>query len=126
MKLILPAIAAALSLSSILAQAAPTAAARAEIAHLVGYLNASGCSFNRNGSWHDAGKAAQHLQRKYDYLVKRDLVTSSEDFIARAASESSMTGKPYQVRCGSAAPVDSAAWLKAELVKFRAAQPASR
>lgn len=125
MKPILFAFAAALSLSSTLAQAAPTPAARAEIVHLVGYLNASGCSFHRNGSWHEAGKAAQHLERKYEYLVKRDLIATSEDFIDRAASESSMTGKPYQVRCGSAAPVDSAAWLKAELAKHRAAQRAS-
>ena len=104
-------------------QAAPAPAARQEIAHLIGYLTASGCSFQRNGSWHDAAEAAKHLQRKYDYLLKRDLVASREDFIARAASESSLSGKPYQVRCGANAPVASAAWLKAELAKYRAARP---
>lgn len=126
MKPILLAVSVALLLSSTLAHAAPTSAAQAEIAHLVGYLKASGCSFNRNGSWYEAGKAAQHLDRKYEYLVKRDLVTSSEDFIARAASESSISGKPYQVRCGNETPVASAAWLKTELAKYRAAQRASR
>ncbi|WP_229410040.1 DUF5329 domain-containing protein [Massilia timonae] len=111
---------AILPLSSL---AAPAPAARQEIAHLIGYLTASGCSFQRNGSWHDAAQAAKHLQRKYDYLLKRDLVASSEDFIARAASESSLSGKPYQVRCGGNAPVASAAWLKGELAKYRAARP---
>lgn len=106
-----------------LSQAAPPLAARLEIAHLIGYLTASGCSFQRNGSWHDAAEAAKHLQRKYDYLLKRDLVATGEDFIARAASESSLSGKPYQVRCGGNAPVASAAWLKAELVQYRAARP---
>ncbi|WP_312519011.1 DUF5329 domain-containing protein [Massilia sp.] len=126
MKPILLAVSAALLLSSTLAHAAPTPAAQAEIAHLVGYLKASGCSFHRNGSWYEAGKAAQHLDRKYEYLVKRDLVATSEDFIARAASESSISGKPYQVRCGNQAPVASAAWLKTELAKYRTAQRASR
>ena len=111
--------AALLAILPLLSHAAPPAAARQEIAHLIGYLTASGCSFQRNGSWHDAAQAAKHLQRKYDYLLKRDLVASSEDFIARAASESSLSGKPYQVRCGGTAPVASAAWLKAELAKYR-------
>jgi len=108
----------------LLARAEPAPAARHEIAHLVSYLKGSGCQFNRNGSWHDAGDASKHLQRKYDYLLKRDLVATSEDFIARAASQSSLTGKPYQVRCGVAAPAASAAWLKAELARYRAAHPA--
>jgi hypothetical protein len=30
-----------------------------------------------------------------------------------------MSGKPYQVKCGANAPVQSSLWLKAELVKFR-------
>jgi len=115
-------IALLLIVSPLFAHAAPAPAARQEIAHLIGYLTASGCSFQRNGSWHDAAQAAKHLQRKYDYLLKRDLVASSEDFIARAASESSLSGKPYLVRCGGNAPVASAAWLKAELAKYRVAR----
>lgn len=117
-------IAVASLLIPLLAHAAPQPAAREEIVHLVGYLKASGCQFNRNGSWHDAGDASRHLQRKYDYLLKRDLVATSEDFIDRAASQSSITGKPYQVRCGATAPVASAAWLKAELARYRGAHPA--
>lgn len=106
----------------LLSQAAPPPAARQEIAHLIAYLSASGCSFQRNGRWHEAAEAAKHIGRKYDYLLKRDLVASSEEFIARAASESSLSSKPYQVRCGGTAPVASAAWLTAELARYRTAR----
>lgn len=117
----LPAI-ALLSLLPLLAQAEPAPAARAEIAHLIDYLTTSGCRFQRNGSWHAPAEAARHLRRKYDYLLGRDLVGSAEDFIARAASQSSITGKPYQVRCGNGVPVASAGWLGAELAKYRGAR----
>lgn len=115
--------AALLAVLPLLAHAAPTPVARQEIAHLLSYLTASGCQFRRNGSWHEAPDAARHLQRKVDYLIKRGLVATTEDVIARAASESSITGTPYQVRCGDAAPVASAAWLEAELAAFRRTRP---
>lgn len=108
------------SLSPLLA-ATPTPQARQEIDHLFAYLRASGCDFNRNGSWHAATEAAQHLDKKYQYLLKKGLVASTEDFIARAATESSMSGEPYQVRCGNARPVASATWFGAELRRFRQA-----
>jgi hypothetical protein len=101
------------------ALAAPDARAQAEIAHLLDYVATPGCQFNRNGSWHEGGEARSHLKKKYDYLVKRDLVTNAESFIERGASGSSMSGKPYLVKCGGGQPVESAAYLKQELVRFR-------
>jgi hypothetical protein len=95
--------------------------ARQEIAHLLDYVAQSGCQFNRNGSWHDSKAAREHLQEKYDYLQRRDLVPDTKAFIDRAASQSSMSGKPYQIRCGSGQPVASAQWLNAELERYRAA-----
>ena len=95
-------------------------AARAEIAHLLKYLESSGCQFQRNDSWYGSARAASHLNRKYEYLLKKGLVTSAETFIERAATESSASGKPYSVKCGDAAAVPSAAWLRAELVNYRA------
>ena len=62
---------------------------------------------------YDSAKAADHLRGKYDYLLKKGWVLTSEDFIARAASESSMSHKPYQVRCAGKEAEPSAAWLKA-------------
>jgi hypothetical protein len=97
----------------------PTPVVKQEVFHLITYLKNSGCKFNRNGSWYSPSEAADHLDQKYQYLLKKGLVTSTEDFIARAGSESSMSGKPYQVKCGANAPVQSGPWLKAELVKFR-------
>jgi allantoicase len=102
------------------ALAAPEARAQAEIRHLLDYVATPGCEFNRNGSWHEGAEARSHLQKKYDYLVKRNLVTDAESFIQGAATESSMSGKDYQVRCGGGKAQASAAYLKEELARFRA------
>jgi hypothetical protein len=96
---------------------------RQEIAHLLDFVAQSGCQFYRNGSWHDSKAARDHLQEKYDYLQRRDLVPDTRAFIERAASQSSLSGKPYQVRCGNERPITSAQWLNAELERYRAARP---
>jgi hypothetical protein len=103
--------------------AEPDAAARTEIAHLLKYLETSGCQFQRNSSWFVPQRAAAHLNQKYEYLLKKGLVTSAETFIERAATQSSQSGKPYAVKCGDAAPVASADWLRDELQRFRAKKP---
>lgn len=90
-----------------------------EVNHLLVYLEKSGCQFNRNGSWHSAAKARAHLETKYDYLSKRGLVKTTEDFIERAASQSSTTGRAYQVKCGNGRPVTSGEWLADELHRYR-------
>lgn len=97
----------------------PAPAARQEITHLIAHLKDSGCQFNRNGSWYSANEAVAHLNKKYDYLLAKGLVATAEDFIARAASESSISGKPYQVRCGTNAPVESGQWLRSALARYR-------
>lgn len=99
------------------------ARARQEIAHLLDFVGKSGCQFNRNGSWHDSKAAREHLQEKYDYLQRRKLVPDTKAFIERAATQSSMSGKAYLIRCGSGQPTTSAQWLNAELERYRAAQP---
>ena len=103
------------------APAAPTApAVRTEILSLLQRLQDSGCEFNRNGSWYSGAEARAHLLKKLDYLESHDAsLKRSEDFIQQAASTSSMSGKPYLVRCAAAAPVESKAWLNQELGKLR-------
>jgi hypothetical protein len=86
---------------------------------LLNYLETSGCRFQRNGSWYPPARAASHLNQKYEYMLKKGLVTNAESFIERAASESSASGKPYSVKCGNAAAVPSAVWLQDELRRFR-------
>ncbi|HEX8612971.1 MAG TPA: DUF5329 domain-containing protein [Telluria sp.] len=92
---------------------------RTEVTRLLEAVEKSQCQFNRNGSWHDAREARAHLQKKYDYLEKKKLVTTTESFIERGASTSSMSGDPYQMRCAGTAVVNSADWLKAELARVR-------
>lgn len=104
----------------VLAATAPTAApVRAEIDALLGKLQASGCQFNRNGSWYSGSEAKDHLLRKLDYLEGRGSVQNTEQFIDLAAPKSSSSGAAYRVRCGNAAAVDSKAWLSAELAALR-------
>ena len=83
-------------------------------------LKASGCQFKRNGAWHSADEAQVHLQRKLDYLLKRGAVATTEQFIERAASKSSVTGQAYMVKCGSRPPVQTDRWFFAELDALRA------
>ncbi len=96
------------------------AAARGEIEGMLARLATSGCQFKRNGSWHSAVEAQAHLRRKLEHLLERDAVASTEQFIERAASKSSISGQAYQVKCGSRAPVPSSTWLRAELQALRA------
>ena len=96
-------------------------AAHAESEALLARLAASGCSFNRNGSWYDGAAARDHLQQKLNYLEGKGLVASTEQFIDRGASSSSMSGKAYLVRCGTGQPVESKAWLTVQLQALRSA-----
>jgi hypothetical protein len=98
---------------------APSTAARSEIGQLLAFVAKSGCQFNRNGTWSPAPEASAHLAEKERYLAERGRIASAEDFIAKAATKSSMTGKPYTVRCGSEPAIASDEWLMAELRRFR-------
>jgi hypothetical protein len=99
--------------------AAPDAAARAEIDHLLAHLEQSGCEFYRNGKWYPSPDARTHLDKKYQYLLKKGWVDTAEEFIARAATQSSRSGEAYQVRCPAAPAVPSAQWLRDELQRYR-------
>lgn len=101
------------------AQAVPPPRAAGEIERLIAALGTSGCQFQRNGRWYAAAEAQSHLRRKYDWLVKRDLVDSAEQFIERAGTRSSFSGQAYQVRCAGRPAVSSATWLTAKLAELR-------
>ena len=107
------------SFSGPVSAASPNGTTLAEIGHLLAYLGDSGCEFYRNGTWYGAVEARQHLEKKKDYLMQRSMISSTEDFIERAATQSSMSGETYQVRCRPNPAVSSNAWLKAELKKYR-------
>jgi hypothetical protein len=98
------------------------AAVRAEIDAMLNRLEASGCQFQRNGRWHDGARARAHLLDKLAYIEKRGTVQSAEQFIELAASRSSVSGRPYQVRCDGLAPVESRRWLGDQLTAIRGAK----
>lgn len=111
---------AAACLSAASVHATTQAATAIEIDGLFSALLTSGCEFNRNGSWYSAKQASQHLQGKYDYLLKKKLVPTSEAFIDHAASQSSMSSKPYRVRCPGQPEIDSKQWFTEQLEQIRA------
>jgi uncharacterized protein DUF5329 len=107
-----------LVLAPAFASAAPSPAAKKEIGQLMEALSASGCQFQRNGSWYGVEEARAHLQRKYDYLLKKDQVQSAEQFVQRAASRSSMSGRAYRVKC-EGVEHDASVWFERRLQELR-------
>ncbi|HEY5762596.1 MAG TPA: DUF5329 family protein [Rhodocyclaceae bacterium] len=103
--------AGALIFSCALPFPANATAVEREIELLLGRLAASGCEFERNATWHAAEAVRTHLLRKRDALARRGAIESSEQFVELAGSGSNTSGKPYRVRCGGSAPVDSRIWL---------------
>ena len=90
--------------------------AEQEINHLISQVEQSGCIYIRNDSEHDAESAADHLRLKYQRGGR--YVDTAEHFIDRLASESSWTGKPYELRCGGVTE-PAADWLYRELHSYR-------
>lgn len=125
-----PRLAAALALvlaaAAGMAGAAPPARAEAEIRALIEAVGQSGCRFQRNGRWHEPAQAQAHLQRKYDWARRRGLEGSAEDFIERAASRSSFSGRPYRIACPGQGEVEATAWFSARLARLRAAHAPAR
>jgi hypothetical protein len=116
--LILFVISSALAFAAAAAQPPPNV--HTEVEYLLQYIETSGCSFYRNGTWYDGTHARAHLSTKYDYLAERQLIGNAEDFINKAATRSSMSGKPYKIRCNDGVEVESGPWLHLVLAKYRA------
>ncbi len=101
------------------ADAAPTPTALAEIEYLLTYVSRSGCEFFRNGTWYDTHKAEAHLRYKYDVLVAHDQIETADDFIEKAATKSSLSGRAYKVRCPGSPEMTSTRWLRDALARYR-------
>lgn len=98
-------------------------AQKPEVQHLLNYLANSGCQMERNGDKHDAREAVEHILKKYDYY--RDDIKTTEDFIARSASRSMLSGRTYNVHCPGKEARPTADWLKEELERYRQVQAGS-
>ncbi len=89
----------------------------AEIEHLLTTVGSSDCTFIRNGKRHDAQDAEDHLRMKY--RRGKRYAPTTEAFIERLASKSSMSKKLYQIECPGAEPVPSGEWLSQRLAEYR-------
>jgi len=87
-----------------------------EIQHLLAYIAGAECRFIRNGKEYSPEEARKHIQKKYEYAWNR--IKTAEDFIQGVASKSSISGKPYKIRCKDQTML-CADWLGAELQRFR-------
>ncbi|KAA9326052.1 DUF5329 family protein [Adhaeribacter soli] len=68
-----------------------------KIEHLINYIRGlEGATFIRNGSEYSAKAAAEHLELKRKNAGSR--IKTARQFIDNLASESSMSGKKYQIR----------------------------
>lgn len=91
----------------------------AEIDFLLTAVGDSNCSFIRNGKTHTSEDAEAHLRMKY--RRGRRYVSTTEQFIERLASGSSISKRPYLVICGDAEPVPTGQWLFERLREYREA-----
>ena len=98
-------------------EAEPAPASAAEIAHLLDAVEASQCTFIRNGTPHPSAEARAHMELKYDHVRRR--VDTAEDFIELAGSQSSITGRAYLVECADEPQRRSRDWLLERLHAFR-------
>ncbi|WP_085646615.1 MULTISPECIES: DUF5329 domain-containing protein [unclassified Pseudomonas] len=89
-----------------------------EIKALLDFVEHSECQFVRNGSEYPGPRARAHLEKKLNYLEARNRVNSAEDFIDLAATQSSISGRAYEVRCAERTE-PAGTWLKRELDRQR-------
>jgi hypothetical protein len=73
-------------------------------------------TFIRNGSEYDCHAAAKHMRDKWDYGKKQ--IHTAGEFIDKAASKSSASGKPYLIRFKDGREIESGAFLRDELKKL--------
>lgn len=69
--------------------------------------------FIRNGKEYAPAEAAKHMRDKWRW--KQDDITTAEDFIRVAATQSSVTGKPYVIRYADGREVPAGQFLQQEL-----------
>jgi hypothetical protein len=99
--------------------ASPPTVAQIEVEHLLSAVASSGCEFNRNGEWFNSQKASAHLRDKYTALVALGRFATTMDFIEEAATKSSLSGRPYLIRCAGGTPMPTSQWLREVLERYR-------
>lgn len=95
----------------------------AEVEFLLKAIGESSCTFIRNGKKHDAEDAEDHLRMKY--RRGKRYAPTTEKFIERLASASSMSKKPYYIECPGDEAMPTGDWLTGLLDDYRSKQQAS-
>jgi Family of unknown function (DUF5329) len=72
--------------------------------------------FIRNGKAYDSAAAVRHLREKLELAGSR--VKTAEDFIRYCGSQSSVSGKPYEIRFPDGRVVLAADFLRQRLIDF--------
>jgi len=90
---------------------------RHEVEHLLNFIANTSCIIDRNGSLHAGPDALSHIKKKYAYF--RDDISTTEEFIERAASKSTFSGNAYRVQCGDNKTTTTQHWLVTELAAYR-------
>ncbi len=99
------------------ALAAPVPLEKAKIDALIADLETkSDAKFVRNGSEYDAKSAAKFLRGKWQ--AHDGEIKTAADFIAKAATGSSTSGKPYLIRFKDGSEVRCSEYLSAKLKKL--------
>jgi len=93
-----------------------------EIDYLLTTVGSSNCEFIRNGKRHSAENAEDHLRMKY--RRGKRYAPTTEAFIERLASKSSMSKKLYEIDCPGEDVVPSGEWLSYRLAEYRDKQDA--
>lgn len=89
---------------------------------LIAYIaRLEGATFERNGTTHSAGEAAEHLKAKYNKHKAK--IPTAENFIQNLASKSSMSGKEYMIRFQDGQTVAVGKLLNEELQRLTAQTP---
>lgn len=100
--------------------AAPTAplSESQKIEALIQAVASSGASFYRNGSWHPAAAAAEHMRLKLSRSGGR--IQTARDFIRYIGTRSSLSGEEYRIRMPDGVESSSADWLRRKLQALEA------
>jgi hypothetical protein len=79
--------------------------------------------FVRNGTEHPPEKAVEHLRMKMNramnsWFAPKKETWTAELFIQKLASQSLLTGKPYQIKFHDGRTVNSGVWLLKKLKQY--------
>ena len=87
-----------------------------QISQLLQAIEVSNCQFLRNGKSYTPVDSIAHIRKKYAHF--KDDIDSIDKFIELSATKSLISGRLYQVRCGTSEPELSSVWLTAKAIEL--------